>query len=657
MSSSYYRLAIIAFLAFPCMTINASVGVPVPLTAEVVVAGSEGLVDPLFVTHAPGDFGRVFILEQPGRVRILDISQNPPVLEATPFLDIVGRVNSIASERGLLGLAFHPDYNSNGYFYVNYSNASGDTTISRFQVSVGNPDLADSSSELILLTINQPQSNHNGGWLSFGPNDGFLYISTGDGGGGGDDDAGHTPGLGNSQDITNNLLGKMLRIDVDGNNSTNGLYGIPPSNPFVGITGDDEIWAYGLRNPWRNAFDRDNGDLYMADVGQFLWEEIDYQPANSAGGENWGWRCREGANDFASATTAGCDTATLLDPIHEYDHSFGCSITGGEVYRGCGIADLGGTYFFGDFCTASVWSFRVVGGVVTDFQDRTAELASTGANIGLISSFGLDAFGEMYICDLGGEVFRIISDGTPNACQTDCVPPCVNGVCVPGVVATCACDPGWGGVDCSNPVLMDVAPAAGESGFNKDRYLSFMPATLAGTPLALRVRRVGSATPWYVSCTLSDQGAAGSFGTLVQNAEFCIWTRDAIHVNGCEVVPGNEYLIDATLDDVSFSTPLSLDTTAVPTPREFGDLGSSLVGGIWTPPDSIVTTVDILMVVKSFQLDPEAPHKSRVDTDGKIPNAIIASSDILREVLAFSGMPFGFGVTGCLSGTCVPNCP
>ncbi len=654
-----FRLVIVSFLFLSCCAVKVRAGIPQPLTTEVVVAVADGLVNPIFVTHAPGDFGRVFIIEQPGRIRILDISQNPPVLVGTPFLDIVSRVNSLANERGLLGLAFHPDYANNGFFYVNYSGLNGDTNVSRFQVSVGNPDIADSNSEVNLFMISQPQTNHNGGWLGFSPVDGFMYIGTGDGGNFNDVGAGHTPDTGNSQDITNNLLGKMLRIDVDGNNSSNGMYGIPASNPFVGVTGDDEIWAYGLRNPWRNAFDRETGDLFIADVGQNAWEEIDFQLASSTGGENWGWRCREGANDFASGTTTGCDTAMLLDPIHEYSHAFGCSITGGEVYRGCGIADLGGTYFFADFCSAIIWSFQVVGGVVTDFQDRTAELAPSGATIGLISSFGVDAFGEMYICDIGGEVFRIIADGAPNACQTNCAPACVNGVCVPGTTATCSCDPGWSGVDCATPVLLDVAPASGEAGFAKEKYISFMPATLATVPLALRVNRVGAATPWYVSCAVTDHGLDGIISALIQTPDFCVWSREVIHVTGCEIVPGNEYMVDATQDDVSFSLPLSVLTT-VPqfsASRHYGDTVGSLVNSEWTEADGLVSANDIVAVVQKFANLIGPPLLARVDTDGKVPNTIIASNDILRAVRGFAGMPFGFDVVNCLTGTCVPSCP
>ncbi|MCO6439424.1 MAG: PQQ-dependent sugar dehydrogenase [Phycisphaerae bacterium] len=385
-----------------------------PLTTEQVAFG---LTSPVYVTHAPGDFDRVFIVEQSGRIRILDISQDPPVLQVAPFLDISSRV-SFSGERGLLGLAFHPDYASNGYFYVNYTRSAatvGDTVIARFETPVATPNQADAGSESILLVISQPQSNHNGGWLAFGPNDGYLYIATGDGGGAGDDDAGHTALIGNSQDITDNLLGKLLRIDVDGGVP----YGIPPDNPFVGITGDDEIWAYGLRNPWRNAFDPITGDLYIADVGQSNWEEIDFDASALTGGLNYGWRCREGMHVYDPTDPGGnCAVSVFREPIYEYSHGgspFRCSITGGEVYRGCAVTDLWGTYFFADYCSNQIWSFRN-GPAVADFMERTAELAPASGSITSIVSFGRDAFGEIYICEQGGEVYKIVPDGVPSQC-------------------------------------------------------------------------------------------------------------------------------------------------------------------------------------------------------------------------------------------------
>ena len=358
-----------------------------------------------FVTYAPGDYTRLFIVEKQGRIKVLNLKTG--VVNATLFLDIdalVGGGLSTNDERGLLGLAFHPDYQNNGYFYVDYTNNVGTTTVARYSVS-DDPEVADPGSALILLTIFQPFSNHNGGWIGFGPNDGFLYISTGDGGSAGD------PGN-RAQDITNQLLGKMLRIDVDGNDGPGGNYGIPAGNPFVGITGDDEIWAYGLRNPWRSSFDRATGDLYIADVGQNAWEEIDFQPADSTGGENYGWRCYEGDHTF---NTGGCPPAkTMVFPIHEYSHALGRSLTGGYVYRGCAIPTLDGTYFFADYVFTRLWSFTYEGQNNPTVTSRIAELSpsSDGFSINQISSFGEDARGELYIVDQGsgfsGQVFKIV---------------------------------------------------------------------------------------------------------------------------------------------------------------------------------------------------------------------------------------------------------
>lgn len=385
-------------------------------TSELVATG---LSNPVYVTHAPGDFDRVFIVEQFGTIRILDITQDPNVLLTAPFLDISTNITTFGSEQGLLGLAFHPDFQNNGFIYVNYtssSSPSGHTVIARYTVPSGTPNDADETSEVILLTYNQPQRNHNGGWLSFGP-DGYLYISSGDGGNFDDVGAGHTFATGNAQDITSNLLGKLLRIDVDGNDGPGGNYGIPPDNPFVGIEGDDEIWSYGLRNPWRCAFDSASGDLFIADVGQGNWEEIDFQSKTSSGGENWGWRCREGTNDFNFETF--CEVLPLLDPIHEYSHGgspFRCSITGGEMYRGCAIPALNGAYFFADFCSNQIWSLRRSGPAPT-IEEHTTSLNPTGISIGTISSFGLDAYGEIYICDLTGSVYKIIPTGGLDLCH------------------------------------------------------------------------------------------------------------------------------------------------------------------------------------------------------------------------------------------------
>jgi glucose/arabinose dehydrogenase len=367
------------------------------------------------VTHAPGDTARLFVLEQRGRILILDL--NTLVVNPTPFLDIDSRVISLAgsNERGLLGLAFHPDYANNGLFYVNYSrNGDGDTVVAEYAVT-GDPDVADFNSERILLTIDQPQSNHNGGWMGFSPLDGFLYIATGDGGNFCDTGTGHTAGIGNAQDLTK-LLGKMLRIDPLGGVP----YGIPANNPFVGIAGEDEIWAYGLRNPWRASFDSLTGDLYVGDVGQDRREEVDFQDGASLGGENYGWRCREGTGCSTTSpsscpTTTGCtcpgSMPSLTDPVHDYLQSPGghCSVIGGYSYRGGAFPQLHGTYFFGDYCSANFWSFKVVGGVKTDFTTWTSEFSPSldGFNIASLVSFGEDASNELYIVTAGA-VFKIV---------------------------------------------------------------------------------------------------------------------------------------------------------------------------------------------------------------------------------------------------------
>ena len=372
-----------------------------------------------YATHAPGDTERLFVVEQRGRIVILEL--DTLVVKGTPFLDINSRVIDTGSERGLLGLAFHPDYANNGFFYVNYSrNGDGDTIVAEYAVT-GDPDVADFDSERILLTIDQPQSNHNGGWLDFSPLDGNLYIATGDGGNACDSGTGHTTGIGNAQDLTTNLLGKMLRIDPLGGVP----YGIPASNPFVGISGDDEIWSYGLRNPWRASFDRLTGDLYIGDVGQDLREEVDFQSAASVGGENYGWRCREG-NACSTASPSSCPATTgctcpgsmpsLTPPIRDYSHTapppptgFVCAVIGGYVYRGSVFPQLRGRYFYGDNCGNAIWSFRVKDGLLKQHHDATSLLTPSldGFAITSIRSFGEDASGELYIAASGG-VFKIV---------------------------------------------------------------------------------------------------------------------------------------------------------------------------------------------------------------------------------------------------------
>jgi len=403
-------------------------GTGIEAMTTVRVAGNLDHV--VFATHAPGDYTRLFIVEKQGRIKVLNLKTG--VVNATLFLDIdaiVGGGFTTIDERGLLGLAFHPDYQSNGFFYVNYTNNSSDTIVARYTVS-GNPDIADDGSSVQILFINQPLGTHNGGWIGFGPNDGYLYIATGDGGNSCDTGAGHTTGTGNAQDITHNLLGKMLRI-IPSTKPLVGGYAIPKDNPFVDITADDEIWAYGLRNPWRPSFDRATGDLYIADVGQLQREEIDFQPASSTGGENYGWRCMEGnaCSSISGCSTTGCTCgdSALTDPIHEYTHALGFAITGGYVYRGCAIPTLDGTYFFADYVIQRLWSFTYDGANVLDFTSRIAELSpsSDGFTINQISSFGEDVRGELYIVDQGsgtaGQVFKIVPvEPTISPADVDC---------------------------------------------------------------------------------------------------------------------------------------------------------------------------------------------------------------------------------------------
>ena len=362
----------------------------ISITLEVVV---DGLERPVAVGNANDYSGRLFIVEQPGRIRIL----RGGALLPTPFLDIRDRVGNSANEQGLLGLAFHPDYVNNGRFFVNYTDLAGDTVVAEYTRSTNDPDLAHPSSEAIIMTIAQPYPNHNGGDIAFGP-DGFLWIATGDGGRGGDPN-------GNGQNLRT-LLGKLLRIDID-NGST---YAIPSNNPFVGDPeARNEIWAYGLRNPWRISFDRDTGDLYIGDVGQNQFEEVNFEPRTDAGGRNYGWNTMEASTCFSSTD---CSTEGLVLPVAEYSHSFGCSVTGGYVYRGSLFPALDGMYLFGDFCSGRVWALSR-----WDSSEWISEVVGeTGASI---SSFGEDEAGELYLTDLrDGTLFLVTGRAVPPAPRT-----------------------------------------------------------------------------------------------------------------------------------------------------------------------------------------------------------------------------------------------
>jgi glucose/arabinose dehydrogenase len=360
-------------------TPTSGAGWPPTIRIEPVWSGFE---QPVLLTGAGDGTSRLFVVELTGRIRIIRAG----AVLSEPFLDL-SRVVSTGGERGLFSVAFPPDYATRGVFYVDYTNAAGDSIIARYRVS-SDPDRADPGSAEVLLTVEQPYANHNGGQLAFGP-DGYLYVGFGDGGGAGDPEA-------NAQN-PRSMLGKMLRIDVAGA----GAYRIPPDNPFV--TSADhrsEIWAMGLRNPWRFSFDRSSGDLYIADVGQNAWEEIDVEPAGS-GGHNYGWDLFEGTHPYPADATR--DSAGFTAPVVEYARDAGQSVTGGFVYRGARFPALDGAYFYADFSSGRVWALRRAG---TTWQ--TALVAETELNI---AGFGQDDAGELYVLDLKrGDILRIVAE-------------------------------------------------------------------------------------------------------------------------------------------------------------------------------------------------------------------------------------------------------
>ena len=349
-----------------------------------------GLSQPLYLTTAPGEQDVLYVVQKGGQIRTI----TDGTLDPDPFLDLSALV-STQSERGLLGLAFHPDYENNALFYVNYTEAGGDTIVAEFTDS-DVPEGIDPTSGRTVISIDQPESNHNGGWLGFGP-DGYLYIAVGDGGSGNDPD--------NHAQDTEDLLGTILRIDP----TSGAQYGIPADNPFVGAPGRDEIWAYGLRNPWRNSFDRETGDFWIADVGQGEREEINFQPADSMGGENYGWRCFEGMiRTPVYQNNAECLALMgTTPPLFDYTHSQGISITGGYVYRGCAIPQLRGKYIYGDFGFGTIWALSPV----VNLNDGTVSVGGNeviGSSSSL-SSFGEDANGELYVIELGpGTIYKLV---------------------------------------------------------------------------------------------------------------------------------------------------------------------------------------------------------------------------------------------------------
>ncbi len=407
-----------AVAALLVMILSSSGHAQTPRLDAARVAG--GFTAPVFVTAPPGDTSRIFVVQQSGQIKIINLPSR--TVNATPFLDISDEVN-FSGEEGLLGLAFDPNYASNRRFYINYSAPDGSfgagvSHTAEFLVSA-DPDIADPTSEATLFTYDKPQNNHNGGWVGFSPrtgDQGNLYISTGDGGSANDAGLGHIEPGGNAQNTTT-LMGKMLRIHIE---DTYGTYSIPPDNPFFGSNTDkEEIFCWGLRNPWRNSFDRVTGTMIIGDVGQSSREEIDVQrPSNPGGGENYGWRVREG---FIQNPAYPDDPPPpdALDPIFDYPHTTGQVIIGGYVYRGSRIPSLGGIYVFADYLgpdggdgTGRIWVFRYNGRKVSGFRDITSQLFPTRVGnfpLNNPSSLGEDASGELYICDItNGNIYKII---------------------------------------------------------------------------------------------------------------------------------------------------------------------------------------------------------------------------------------------------------
>lgn len=380
--------------ALGCASDDSAPPPPLP-TGDIVPAVEvvlDGLDRPLRLDAPPGD-PRLFVVEQGGRIRVFD----PDGTDRGVFLDLTAATLA-GGERGLLGLAFAPDYATSGRFYVNYTDNGGDTRIVRYTVSAADPDRADPASAEELLLVDQPYGNHNGGMLAFGP-DGMLYAGLGDGGSGGDPQN-------RAQDLTS-LLGKLLRLDVAGATG----YAVPADNPFVGGNSRGEIWALGLRNPWVFSFDRATGDLWIADVGQGDLEEIDFAPADDPGGRNYGWRLMEGTACFNPST--GCEPDTLVLPVYEYGHGgspYRCSVSGGYVYRGTAVPPLVGRYLFADYCSGQIWALEPAPAGTPPAVAEVTGLLQPPGGWQDIAGFGQDAAGELYVLDIGaGVVARIVA--------------------------------------------------------------------------------------------------------------------------------------------------------------------------------------------------------------------------------------------------------
>lgn len=380
-------IAVAALIILPVLCIGTILIVATNVNAHIPTSYTwqkmaSGFVQPTSIVEPPDGSGRLFVTEQTGTIRIIDHGQ----VIITPFLDIKSKLTSKDSEQGLLDIAFHPKYASNGLFFITYTNPDGNPMLVRYHISADNPNIADPSSAKVLLTIPHPYTNHNGGQLQFGP-EGYLYYGMGDGGSGGDPQEN-----GQNKSV---LLASMMRLDVDHGDP----YAIPPDNPYISDkNARPELWAKGLRNPWRFSFDQQTGDLYIADVGEKLYEEVDFQPANSKGGENYGWNLYESNHSYK-----GGDQNGLVFPIAEYEHlTGGCAIIGGYVYRGKTLPALVGTYIYGDYCRGTMWSLR---------RDLTGKWVSQPfmASGLTLTTFGQSSDGELYVADFNGTVYKLIA--------------------------------------------------------------------------------------------------------------------------------------------------------------------------------------------------------------------------------------------------------
>lgn len=394
--SSSWLLAIVGWTSICAGELRA--GDDVTLTTELLASG---FVSPVGATAPQGDVDRIFVLEQAGPIRII----KQGVVLPEPFMNLTALVLS-GGERGLLGLAFHPSYAENGRFFVSYNSLAGDVVLAEYAVDPSNADKALMGSGQVLLSVPKPFDQHNGGTIAFSPLDETLWFGLGDGGSSGDP-------MNHAQD-TSTLLGSMLRLDVNGAPP----YEIPADNPFVGVPGArEEIYAYGLRNPWRFSIDRVFGAVWVADVGQGSFEEVDLIRSGDAG-LNFGWRCMEG-NSCTGNPGCSCPMIGAVPPVLEYDHSEGCAIIGGYVYRGTDIPALEGQYFYGDFCTSKVWSVPTMGGTLGTVVDRTTELSPPAGSLGFVSSFGEDGRGELLIVGYFGDIRRVLLAEPDPDCDGD----------------------------------------------------------------------------------------------------------------------------------------------------------------------------------------------------------------------------------------------